>query len=364
MKYSLFHFVAFIFGILIFLSCSNREKQQDKEDILCCELANDTTYADCEISKWLDGKEKAIVFTWDDTSIDSEPVAELFNKYGYKATFYINTQMLCSKKMRLMHPTIRSIYQDIINSGHEIGTHTHSHCVLTKVPLDKAESELVTSSQKIQELYDYKVTTMSYPTSTYNEKTDSLMRIHYLDCRYTMDKDTDSTIRYVHIREAYNFNLYKKDLDSFITSHATRYVYGGHQMDGSGYEPIPSQTLDSLLTYINTKYNDCCWVTTFANMTLYDILRQKVTIKNTRSKVVINTQAVDAILSRYPEPNAYITLCFPDMSLDFYSDGIVSYKYEHGNSYVTVDLRKTKEVKYSSIDHAYRPLASKRNGLK
>ena len=364
MKYSLFHFIAFVFGSLLFLSCSNHEKQQDSIDVICYELANDTTYAECAISQWLDGKEKAIVFTWDDTSIESEAVAKQFDMFGYKTTFFLNTQMLYSKKMRLKHPLIRSIYQDILNSGHEIGTHSHTHCVLTKVSLDKVEDELVTSSRKIQELYDYKVSTMSYPTSTYNEITDSLMRLHYLDCRYTMDKDNDSTIRYIHIREAYDFKLYKKDLDSFIASDATRYVYGGHQMDGSGYEPIPSHTLDSLLMYIKTKYENCCWVTTFADMTLYNILRQNVVIDNICGKIVLNTQAVDYILSKYPEPNAFITLCFPNKLLDFYSDGFVSYKYEQGNSYATIDLRKTKEVMYSSIDPAYKPLPSKRNGMK
>lgn len=361
MKDILLQFVAYFLISMIIFSCSNHKKEQDTGKIIVSEMENDTTLVNCTLCQWMEGKEKAIVFTWDDTSIESESVAKLFDKYGYKATFFLNTQLLYSKRMRIEHPFIRSMYQDILNSGHEIGTHTHSHCVLTKVPDDKVQSELAVSSQKIFDLYGYKASTMSYPTSRYNNHIDSLMHIYYLDCRYTMDKDVDSTIRYVHVREAYNFEIYKKDLDSFISSNATRYVYGGHQMDGSGYEPISSQTLDSLLTYIKTKYDDCCWVTTFADMTLYNILRQKVVVDNAPGQVIFNTQAVDSILTKYPEPNAFITLCFSDALLDFSSDGIVSYKYKNGNSYVTIDLRKSRKIWYSSINRAYKPLPSMRN---
>lgn len=156
------------------------------------------------------------MFTWDDTRLESEAIANIFNKFDLKTTFFLNTQALCSKKFILKHPFARSMYRNFVKAGHEIGSHTHKHVNLVEVTLEDAENEIKTSSDAIRDIFGYKPSTMSHPTSHYNWQIDSLTVLYYLDSRYSMAKDQESTIWYMQVRTAYNFDTYKKDLDAFV----------------------------------------------------------------------------------------------------------------------------------------------------
>lgn len=201
---------------------------------------------------------------------------------------------------------------------------------------------------------------MSYPTSHYNSQLDSLMRLSYLDCRYTVLHDSDSLVRYIHVRSDFDFDYYKKNLDAFMSSNANLYVFGGHQLDGNGYEPMSSKTLNSLLTYIVSKYQDDCWVSTYEDVVMYRILRENVSIVNHPGIVDVKiNNKVKRILSKYIHAHAYLTLCFPNVNLDI--SGAISYRYGEGNTYCTIDLRKSTQIKYARIDKDYKYQEIKNN---
>lgn len=348
MKYNALWIVPILIIILMLTHCTilGEDSQvliNDKEL-----LDNDTAFVKCSIAPWYDGKDKAVVFTWDDTHVGSGKVADVFDSYDLKTTFFLNTAALDNVKFRLRYPFIKSMYQDIENHGHEIGTHTHNNVNLLMIPTNQIELELLESAEAIKRHFGFRPSTMSHPTSHYNEYVDSLTSLHYLDSRYSIAKDKDSTIRFMQVRKAYDFKTYKRDLDAFIVSDASRYVYGGHQLDENGYEPMSSGTLDSLLLYLSTTHKESCWVTTFENMTLYEILRDSLQIESKPGCVIVRTENISPLLEKYTHADAIITFCFEGILLDFYSESLSSVRYKNGNSYVSINLRDTDRFYYST----------------
>ena len=303
------------------------------------------------MTTWIDGIDKALVFTWDDANPGASKVAEVFDKHGLKTTFFLNTSLLVDYHYNFIAPMRRrNTFKEIASSGHEIGSHTYSHAVLTKRTIDDVELEMTKSSDQILEIFGYRPATMSHPTSKYNETIDSLMRLHYIDSRYSVVNDNDSLRRYMQVRTAYSFNYYKEQLDAYFSSNATSYVFGGHQADGEGYEPIRSSCLDSLLTYVQQKYGEVCWITTYGNVSLQKELHKNIEIQNNAGKVSLSFGEAEHYITDFPQLDAMITLCFPDENLDFASDGLVRYWYDGKDSYCTIDLRKSKELRYSVIN--------------
>lgn len=73
-----------------------------------------------------EGKLKAVTFSYDDGCRADIQLAEIFNKYGMKGTFNLNSAWL-GKNDTDWHLTKAEIQQHIINAGHEIATHGAEH---------------------------------------------------------------------------------------------------------------------------------------------------------------------------------------------------------------------------------------------
>lgn len=362
--------ILYIFlSLVLFIGCNNSSNDNLKTEpfVVNSSLTRDSVYVDCYISDWLDGKDKAVAFTWDDCSYGIKDVASVFNKYNLKTTFFVNTAAISDRylKVRFFYKqSLESILKEVEKQGHEIGSHTHNHINLSKVSLDDVDYELNHSSKEIQKYLGYYPTTLSHPESCYNPQIDSIMHLYYLDSRYTTKKDQDSLIRFMQVRTSQSFDYYKRNIDSFIGGSSNTYIFGGHQLDQVGYEPMPKEVLDSILNYIISKYGRMVWVTTFEDIVFYNIIRDKVTLTNTPGKVLVDVKEIQSILNHYTHPHAYITLVFKGYNLDFSSKGLVKSFYDGRDTYCTIDLRIDNEVSYEVIDMNYQFQRPMRNGNK
>lgn len=311
------------------------------------ESTTDTIQVD--VTSWYNNYSKGVAFTWDDNVPWHKYVAEMFDKHGLKTTFFINTGIFYRWQDFVKHPRNLHRYKRIAKNGHEIGTHTdinHNYMTMTR---KEAEHQMVLSSERVHEKFGYWPATMSHPTSHYDETIDSLMALHYIDSRYSVRKDNDSSYRFLRIRTMYPFSVYKASIDSFAVSQSLSYVYGGHSMDGKGYEPIPSKVLDSLLTYIQAKYSNMFWITSFDNLAMYEYLRNNISFTMDGNCVVFDVDAVKEKIDRYTHPQAVISLKFSGKNLDFYSEGLVNYWYDGRDSYASIDLRKSDKLYFKII---------------
>lgn len=116
------------------------------------------------------GKNKAITFSYDDGVTQDIRLIEIFNKYGLKATFNINSELLgnpgCLERQGQNVSHIKNKPEDVkyIYDGHEVAVHTLTH---PHLPLIEDENEIIRQVEQdrinLSQLCGYEVVGMAYP---------------------------------------------------------------------------------------------------------------------------------------------------------------------------------------------------------
>jgi peptidoglycan/xylan/chitin deacetylase (PgdA/CDA1 family) len=116
------------------------------------------------------GKKKAITFSYDDGVTQDIRLIELFNKYGLKATFNINSGLLGQTStlkpdgVLVNHSKVDPADLRAIYAGHEVAAHTVTHPTLTTVTDD---SEIIRQVEEdrltLSDMLGYEVVGFAYP---------------------------------------------------------------------------------------------------------------------------------------------------------------------------------------------------------
>jgi peptidoglycan/xylan/chitin deacetylase (PgdA/CDA1 family) len=131
------------------------------------------------------GKKKAITFSYDDGVTQDIRLIDLFNKYGMKGTFNLNSELLghCQNLVRnertVAHNKNRPEDVRAIYAGHEIAVHTLTHPRLPDIEDDAEVIRQVEEDRlKLSELAGYEVVGMAYPCGGKNndDRTANLIR--------------------------------------------------------------------------------------------------------------------------------------------------------------------------------------------
>lgn len=116
------------------------------------------------------GKMKALTFSYDDGVTQDIRLIELFNKYGMKATFNLNSELLGRDGELLRNGVVvshnKNKSQEIkyIYSGHEVAAHTLTHPNLKAVLEDQEIIRQVEQDRlNLSEMCGYEVVGMAYP---------------------------------------------------------------------------------------------------------------------------------------------------------------------------------------------------------
>lgn len=133
------------------------------------------------------GKKKAITFSYDDGVTQDIRLIELFNKYGIKATFNLNSELLgldgalVRNGRNVTH--IKNRPEDVkrIYEGHEVAVHTLTHPFLPDIE-DEAEiiRQVEEDRKKLSALVGYEVVGMAYPCGGKNndDRTARIIKEH------------------------------------------------------------------------------------------------------------------------------------------------------------------------------------------
>lgn len=103
------------------------------------------------------GINKAVTFSFDDGCFQDVRLIELFDKYGLKCTFNLNSA-LAGTENRIEFDKIKSVYKN-----HEIAVHTLTHPFLNKLSDEDIIKEIEVDRIQLQKLVDYEVCGMAYP---------------------------------------------------------------------------------------------------------------------------------------------------------------------------------------------------------
>ena len=103
------------------------------------------------------GKLKAITFSYDDGITQDIRLVELFDKYGLKCTFNLNSE-LAGTEGRISANKIAEIYRN-----HEIAAHTLTHPSLINLDNDEIVRQVEQDRINLEKLVGYPVRGMAYP---------------------------------------------------------------------------------------------------------------------------------------------------------------------------------------------------------
>ena len=111
------------------------------------------------------GKKRIVTFSYDDGSGNDPRLIELFNKYGVKGTFHLNTRVF--EKM-----TDESEKKAFVDRyiGHEVACHTVHHGWPTRMPASSLLNELINDRRDLEKYTGYPVVGMSYPCGDYDDR--------------------------------------------------------------------------------------------------------------------------------------------------------------------------------------------------
>lgn len=120
------------------------------------------------------GKKKAVTFSFDDGVSQDIRLIEMFNKYGLKGTFNLNSGFLgldgtldrngrIVRHDKIARDKIKEIYK-----GHEIAVHTLTHPNLTELEEDEVIRQVEDDRVRLSEICGYEVVGMAYPCGGVN----------------------------------------------------------------------------------------------------------------------------------------------------------------------------------------------------
>ena len=118
---------------------------------------------------------KAITFSYDDGVLQDKRLIEIFNKYGLKATFNINSELLgldgalVRDGVNVNHTKNKPEDVKYIYDGHEVAVHTLTHPNLTGIADDNEVIRQVEQDRlNLSQLCGYEVLGMAYPCGGVN----------------------------------------------------------------------------------------------------------------------------------------------------------------------------------------------------
>ncbi len=115
------------------------------------------------------GKMKAITFSYDDGVTQDQRLISLFNKYGLKATFNLNSGLLgkgghlIREDVTVAHVKPRAEEVKKIYAGHEVAAHTMTHPFLPNLSDDEIIEQVEKDRIALSEVVDYEVKGFAYP---------------------------------------------------------------------------------------------------------------------------------------------------------------------------------------------------------
>ena len=131
-----------------------------------------------------DGKLKAVTFSYDDAVTQDLRLIEMLNKYGLKATFNINSELLgkdgelIREGAHVKHNKFRTEEVKYIYKGHEIAVHSLTHPDLTKCDDAEVVRQVEEDRKNLTAIADYDVVGMAYPCGPNDDRVAELIRLH------------------------------------------------------------------------------------------------------------------------------------------------------------------------------------------
>lgn len=115
-------------------------------------------------ARFAHGRRKALVMSYDDASEHDRRLVDIFNRYGIRASFHLNSGKL-GQPHHVTPAEVRTLYQ-----GHEVSSHTVTHPYLTGLAEDALRHEILDDRRALEDLTGTAVRGLAYPFGSYDER--------------------------------------------------------------------------------------------------------------------------------------------------------------------------------------------------
>ena len=115
------------------------------------------------------GKHKALTMSYDDGKIQDRRLISIFNRYGIKGTFHLNSGLM-DQPERIPPEEIRSLY-----AGHEVACHTVTHPTIARCPLPEVVREVLQDRETLERCTGYPIRGLSYPNGSVSREIEQLL---------------------------------------------------------------------------------------------------------------------------------------------------------------------------------------------
>ena len=119
------------------------------------------------------GKHKALTMSYDDGREEDRHLVALFNQYGIKGTFNLNSGIGWNSRVgekRIPPNEYKELYK-----GHEIAAHTYTHPTIERCPLEQVVQQILEDRKELEAITKYPVRGLAYPNGSYSEQIEKLL---------------------------------------------------------------------------------------------------------------------------------------------------------------------------------------------
>lgn len=116
-----------------------------------------------------EGKHKVLTMSYDDGRSADRRLLHLFNQYGIKGTFHLNSG-LAGHHERIPLEEVKDLYK-----GHEIAVHTVTHPTLTRCSREQIVGEIIEDRKSIERVTGYPIRGFSYPNGSFNRQIQEML---------------------------------------------------------------------------------------------------------------------------------------------------------------------------------------------
>lgn len=116
-----------------------------------------------------EGKHKVLTCSYDDGRIEDRRLVSIFNEYGIKATFNLNSGIRGDEE-RIPISEYKELYK-----GHEVACHTALHPTIERCPSTQVLQEILEDRRALENAIGYTVRGLAYPNGSVNDRIVSLL---------------------------------------------------------------------------------------------------------------------------------------------------------------------------------------------
>ncbi len=177
-----------------------------------------------QFMRFPEGLSKAMTLSYDDGHEQDIRLVDIFNRYGLKCTFNLNTGLMPTEpdvsatgNRRITKKGVKELYG---NGPHEVALHSSTHVWLETLPYPYAMKEILDDRRELEAIFQRPVRGMAYPFGTYGKDTSELLG----QCGVVYARTVNSTKKFALPENWYEWHPTCRHLDAELIPLTEKFV--------------------------------------------------------------------------------------------------------------------------------------------